>query len=388
LFCKLLLLWAATGLFETLREKDLPGFKGKNVIPVVIDTFQQKVWLKAWAPDAMFEMDIRTHQCKKLGIHDTTFNHRLTWDIEAEVVRPFRKGIIFPINGEGIFSVEKDSLIAYQELAIRQIVQRMIVADDRLLFLKLPNARKNLTYTYLKEKWTLTPNPLDNLEWSNIFFNTKDQSFWIGTLREIIHYDKNFHIIRRYASGFPGVDVLSILADDEGNIWFASGTRNISRLNPGNDKFLTLLGKDGFQKQTFRWNHPTIKDAHGDLYFTGEDGIDRIRPHNIRDSYPLSSVYIQSIEVNQKSFSSAAGISCLNELSLNYDENNINIETGILDYYSEGSSRIRYKLGGMNENWQYAPNHSTLHFNGLGQESTVWSSRLPTPLMILLALRK
>ena len=301
----------ATSLFKVLREKDLPGFKGKNIIPVVIDTIQQKTWIKAWAPDAMFEMDIRTRKCRKLTIHDTTFNHRLTWDITAEEVRPFQKGIIFPIENEGIFSVKKDSLVAYQELAVPQFIGRTIIADDRLLFLKLPNARKNLTYTYLKGKWRLTPNPLDSIEWSNIFFNRKDQTFWVGTFREIIHYDKKFRIIRRYTSGFPGVDVLSILADDYGNIWFANGTGNISRLNPGNGKFITLSGKDGFQKQTFRWNHPTVKDERGDLYFAGADGIDRIRPGNLKDSYPPSSVYIQSIEVNQKPFSAAAGVNSL-----------------------------------------------------------------------------
>ena len=90
----------ATGLFKILREKDLPGFRGRNIIPVVIDTTQQKTWIKAWAPDAMFEMDIRTRECRRLTIHDTTFNHRLTWDITAEEVRPFQQGIIFPIQNK------------------------------------------------------------------------------------------------------------------------------------------------------------------------------------------------------------------------------------------------------------------------------------------------
>ena len=354
-----------TGLFKVLREKDLPGFKGKNIIPVVVDTFQQKAWIKAWAPDAMFEMDIRTRKCRKLTIHDTTFNQRLTWDIEAEVVRPFHKGIIFPINGEGIFSVKKDSLVAHQEIAISQVVQGMIVADDRLLFLKLYGAHKNCTYTYLKGKWTPTPNPLDDIEWSNIFYNEKDQTFWVGALREITHYDKEFRTIRRYAEGFPGVDVLSIQADDNGNIWCTNEVGGISRLNPETGKFIALSEKDGFQKQKYRWNHPTVKDQWGDLYFAGADGIDRIRPDRLKESYPPSSVYIQSIEVNQKLFSLAEGANHLRELSLNYDENSITIETGSLDYYSEGGSRIRYKLEGVNGNWRYAPNHYNLRFDGL-----------------------
>lgn len=354
-----------TSLFKVLREKDMPGLKGKNIIPVVIDTIRQKAWIKAWPPGAMYEMDIKNRKCRELTIHDTTFNHRLSWDMSAEEVRPFQKGIIFPIGGEGIFSVKKDSLVVYQELFIPQGIERMIVADDRLLFLRLDNAHKNLTYTYLKGKWMLISNPIDSIQWTNIFFNQKDQTFWVGAFKEIIHYDKNFRIILRYTDGFPGVEVLSIIADDHDNIWFANGMGKISRLNPRNGRFITLSEKDGFQKQVFRWDHPTVKDDAGDLYFAGVNGIDRIRPDKLKDSYPPSGVYIQSIEVNQKPVSLATGVNHLNELSLNYDENNINIETGTLDYYSEGSSRIRYKLEGINENWQYGPNGYTLRFDGL-----------------------
>jgi hypothetical protein len=119
----------------------------------------KKSWIKAWSPDAMYEMDIRNKQCRKLTIHDTTFDHRLSWDIESEVVQPFQKGIIFPIEGEGIFSISKDSLVAYQQLSISQFIARMVLADNRLLFLKLSNTQRNLTYTYQPSAMAVDTQP-------------------------------------------------------------------------------------------------------------------------------------------------------------------------------------------------------------------------------------
>src|SRR6185295_7709716 len=61
------------------------------------------------------------------------------------------------------------------------------------------------------------------------------------------------------------------------------------------------------------------------------------------------------------------GINDLKELSLQYFQNKITIETGIIDYYSKGSGHIRYKLeaDGKNAGWQYAPDYYTIRYEGL-----------------------
>ena len=40
-----------TETFEVLREKDLPGIKGKAIIPLGVDTIHQKAWLNAGSTD-------------------------------------------------------------------------------------------------------------------------------------------------------------------------------------------------------------------------------------------------------------------------------------------------------------------------------------------------
>src|SRR6185436_5301014 len=61
----------------------------------------------------------------------------------------------------------------------------------------------------------------------------------------------------------------------------------------------------------------------------------------------------------------SAGTNNITELSLRYFQNNISVETGIIDYYSKGQNRIRYKLEGVDTNWQYAPAYYTIRYERL-----------------------
>jgi ligand-binding sensor domain-containing protein len=356
----------ATSLFQVLKEKDLPGFKGKNIMPLAIDSSFHTTWIKAWAPNALFEMDVSSRNCRLIKVNDTTWDHRFNMgDMEAERALPFNNGFTFLMQAIGIFSVEKERLLAQPMLSFSQLIIRMVIVEDRLLFLNTPNAGHNLTLVKKSGKWISIPCPLDSIGWSTIFFNKEDRSCWIGGAREIIHMDKNFHILRRYTEGFPGVLVFSMLADNDGNIWFVNGQSHISKLNTKNGKFITLSGRDGLPKQKFNWEHAHIKDTYGNLYFGSQEGFIRISPDKFADTYSPSFVYLKAITINQKTVSLSTGVNHVQELSLKHNENNINIETGIIDYYSEGKSQIRYKLGKVNKTWQYGPNPFTINFDGL-----------------------
>ena len=54
-------------------------------------------------------------------------------------------------------------------------------------------------------------------------------------------------------------------------------------------------------------------------------------------------------------------------MSLRYNENNISVETGIIDFHSKGKDELRYKLvgKGKDEGWQYAPAYYTIRYEGL-----------------------
>jgi len=57
----------------------------------------------------------------------------------------------------------------------------------------------------------------------------------------------------------------------------------------------------------------------------------------------------------------------MKELRQHAEQNKISIATGIIDFYSKGKSRIRYKLekDGAADDWQYAPDYYTIRYEGL-----------------------
>jgi two-component sensor histidine kinase len=212
-------------------------------------------------------------------------------------------------------------------------------------------------------KWTRFASPVDSLDWGAIYYNKTDKTYWAGSFGQLIHYDKDLRVINSYTQedGLIADIITGILPDDNGNIWMQF-SRSVSKLNIKTGKIASLSEKDGLIKQPYGF--PPVA-TEGDLYFWGNQGIDRVTPDKLTESYPPSLVYLKSLEINQKPFPLPIGINHLQELLLRYNNNQITIETGIIDYYSKGSNHIRYKLEEINGDWQIAPANYTIRYDGL-----------------------
>src|SRR4030095_10251627 len=106
--------------------------------------------------------------------------------------------------------------------------------------------------------------------------------------------------------------------------------------------------------------------ADNSLYVWGiNGGLDRINLDKITENYPPSFAYFKSLQINEKPFTSPVDINSLQTLSLRYNQNRISIETGTMDYYAKGTGSIRYKLDGVNEEWQIAPANYVIRYEQL-----------------------
>jgi hypothetical protein len=87
--------------------------------------------------------------------------------------------------------------------------------DTDLIFFRRPNATTNLTYSFHNNQWMPVPTPLDSIQWSGIFCNKSDQTYWIIAETRLIHYDKNFRLIQTYTKedGMPGVKINGLTPD-------------------------------------------------------------------------------------------------------------------------------------------------------------------------------
>ena len=373
-------LWVGTfnGLFEfnkqsgelrALDNKDFPGLKvNKAIVPDFIDPDLNIAWI---ATDAgYFEMDMKTQICRPVIFKDS-LGKPLNIGAPA-IFFPFKnRWIIFgTYNNKGfIFTGNGDNLTAREAVSIPNNFTNITADRDHLLFIKRDEKTSNLTFSYINGKLSRIHHKMDSLQWTNIFFNKKDRTYWVAASKQIIHYDNNFKMIRAYGheNGLPDIAIAALIADNAGNIWFHTD-HTIHQLNVATGEVSTLTEKDGFEKQDFFLLNNNYKDDDGDIYLPGGvfgSGFNRIKPGKFTN--PPSSLYLQSLEVNQQPFPLPTGINNLRELSLRYFENKLTLETGIIDYYSKGSSHMRYKLEreGANENWQYGPANYTIRFEGL-----------------------
>ncbi|MEP7323298.1 MAG: ATP-binding protein [Saprospiraceae bacterium] len=360
-----------TNIFQSISKNELPGIKGNIIIPLLNDSITNNVILLN--SDGLFKLDITAGKSQSVLFKDienreikVMENGSTSTDNDVYIVGNYD-------NKQSIFRITKNDLGTAREILSflpNSIAFLGVFAIKDYLFIHMNSESSgNITYKHHENKWVRSPNPLDSVYWNYIAYDQKDQSYWVAAQRELFHYNKDFKIIHSYHSsdGLPDLEIFSIAPDNNGNVWFNTD-RSIHQLNVETGIFSTLSEKDGFQPMGFT-SGPSLKlGADGTLFLGGGifgEGFVRIYPDKYKST--AASVYIQSLQINQKPFPLSTGVNDLQELSLRYFQNKITIETGIIDHYSSGKNQLRYKLEreGKKEGWLYAPDYYTIRYEGL-----------------------
>ena len=181
-----------------------------------IDTIHQKAWLYAYPNNQAYEMNIQTRICRPIQFMNGSKKID-TRNIEAILAQPYKGGLLLYDMNYGFFEIKKDSLVAELVIPRKDFVGKIVLVDDRWLFLKSPNFPPNYTYENFNGKWAKTPHLLDTLDWNSFFYDKKDQTSWVSADEELIHYDNNFRKIRTYSrkEGYNG-SLANMLTDNMG----------------------------------------------------------------------------------------------------------------------------------------------------------------------------
>ncbi len=347
-----------TEAFNTWEDEKGIGTKREKVFPLGMSKEVGKAWLYNWVEHKTFELDLQTGKRKNISLdfHDSSIH---TFDVSAHYTRPFLNGLVLQVDMNGLYFINGESTKASLIAEVPYHVTNVAVANDRFVFVRLHFTAHNLCYSLIDGKWIQSPNPIDNIEWSCIAYDKISNSYWVGGVKELYHFDEKFRIIKKYTEedGIRGIGFLSIMVDNAGKIWFNNSEGMITWLEPKTGVVGYLGEKDGYQKNIYFWQIPFIKDEKGNLYFAGVNGIDRISPSEMK-KFPPPYIYFDQIRINDKFLIGGSENSQKISLSLNNQQRKITLKTGILDYYSEKDNLIRYKMEGLNENWQIAPpNH-------------------------------
>ncbi len=135
------------------------------------------------------------------------------------------------ISNQGVFNVHIDSPFAHWSgPAIENFGGVFGTNNQNLIFLR--RLSSNLTYSLVNDKWIKISSPIDSIDWGAIYYNEGDKSYWVGSFGQLIHFDKDFRILKKYtvADGLKPEDIMGIVPDKPGNIWIQF-IRSIVKIN-------------------------------------------------------------------------------------------------------------------------------------------------------------
>ncbi|MBP1676455.1 MAG: hypothetical protein H6Q20_1014 [Bacteroidetes bacterium] len=201
----------------------------------------------------------------------------------------------------------------------------------------------------------------------NTFYDSR-RLLWIATDNGINIYNAANNSIAyiNASNGLPSEQVVSFLEDNKGDIWV--GTRNglasvTCRKNKNGTYRFSVFSfdeNDGLVNTSFNQN-AVFKNSKGELYFGGTKGYVKFNPDNIRFNtiVPVprfTSLYIGTEEIipgkkfhgRQIVYKSMAD---LDEIVLNYNENNFTVKFSALSYIHPEKNRYRYMLKGLDNDW-------------------------------------
>ena len=190
---------------------------------------------------------------------------------------------------------------------------------------------------------------------------------WIGTQNGLICHDyREGKTIRLdMENGLPNNCIQGITADTEGRLW-VSTSNGVAQISPGkgNARFSVarLEAQDGVQPgEMMEQSIAAMPDGH--VYVGGIKGITDIGPH-VTD-YPqerlmpkLVGLRVINQPINNEGVLNGRlllpeGFSYTRELRLEYYENFLELRFSALDYDTPQHTRYRYRLDGLDKNWNY-----------------------------------
>jgi signal transduction histidine kinase/DNA-binding response OmpR family regulator len=235
---------------------------------------------------------------------------------------------------------------------------------------------------------------------------------WVATNKGINIYDpvnKRFKYITA-ADGLPGNAVVSLVEDDEGNIW--AGTRNglACIYCKFQDRILTYSltlfdADDGLPSAVFNTN-AVFKDHDGLIYMGTTGGYVSFDPKEIvfnrnipqprfTDLIIANQTIRPNVEHNGRIIITQS-ITSLNEVVLKYGETNFTVLFSALDFIQPKKNRYKYMLEGLDRQWIMITNGIGAAFYSnlnpgtytlvvyTGNEGNVWSS---DPIMLRIVVK-
>ncbi|HEX4807882.1 MAG TPA: two-component regulator propeller domain-containing protein [Bryobacteraceae bacterium] len=172
-------------------------------------------------------------------------------------------------------------------------------------------------------------------------------------------------------AGLPNSNVNGILEDDRGHLWLSTNS-GLSKFDPRNGTFSNYYASDGLWVSEFFGAQVAWKSPRGEMFFCSYTGLTSFFPDQVVDNPYIPPVVVTDFQLFGKPVPIGGesplkeSITVTNTLTLSYKQNFFSFAFSALSYASAERNRYRYKLGGLENEWNETDgNHRTATYTAL-----------------------
>ncbi|MCF0074157.1 ATP-binding protein [Dyadobacter sp. CY261] len=220
---------------------------------------------------------------------------------------------------------------------------------------------------------TLLDRELAGLPSNNVMTLLEDSrgNIWAGTGGEgLALFDPKTRKFIPYGinDGLSSGMINKVLEDAQGRIW-VSTNEGISFFDVHKKKFTNYASHNGLQNNTFALGSG-LRTTDNVLFFGGIAGFNYIDTHGLKRSQGQTPVILKDLKVGNRTITSAdsgmidADISVARSIRLDYKQN-FSIGYAALNYTNPKQTAYRYRLVGLENEWQQAGQGTTASYTNL-----------------------
>ncbi len=181
---------------------------------------------------------------------------------------------------------------------------------------------------------------------------------WLATQNGLDKFDPASGVAQPFyeRDGLSGNVVACIREDGEGKLWMSTN-KGISSFDPRSRSFRNYFTSDGLPGPDLTAWPTCFKSPDGEMFFGGFSGGVAFHPNQITETTWTPPVVLTDLRVlghgvgvGQKSPLKKV-ITQSNEVVLNHNQTMLSLEFSALSYLNPSSTRYRYKLDGLDADW-------------------------------------
>jgi ligand-binding sensor domain-containing protein/signal transduction histidine kinase/DNA-binding response OmpR family regulator len=267
-------------------------------------------------------------------------------------------------KGLNVYDPSKDQFRRINEMGLQYNIIYRIIEDENNNIWFLTYDKGLVTKNQKTGKWARyiadgKPNSLSSMKIISVL-DDEEGNLWLGTdgggLNRFNKESRTFTVFGEQQGVSPVI--YGIEKDDHGDLWLSTNG-GIIKFSPQKQMSLVYSNLDDLQSNQFNYN-AALKSSDGKMYFGGINGFNAFYPDSLIEPRIPGSISLTNFQLFNKDVKvdSADGplkklIGFADQIELTHDQSVLSFEYAAMSYMAPGKIQYAYIMDGFDKTWNY-----------------------------------